>query len=58
MRSPWNLIMCLRGRKPVLEFSSLSLPLKLFRAPDLSTDSDCDNDDSTLSKELSFDVPS
>jgi hypothetical protein len=39
-------------------FSSLSLLLKLFLTLGLFTDYDCDNDDSTLSKEQSFGAPS
>jgi hypothetical protein len=38
-------------------FSSLSLLLKLFLTQGLFTDSDCDNDDSALSKEQSFGAP-
>ena len=56
-RSSWNLIKCLLGMKRVSGFSFLSPLLRLSQALGLFADSDCDNDDSILSKELSFDVP-
>ena len=43
--------------KHVSGFSFLSPLLRLFQALGLFTGYDCDNDDSILSKELSFDVP-